>query len=251
MSALHSIGFVVFGCLTIPKYKQQVLDAYETWVQHALKANCLVRFYVGYIPDDIPDAVKALCVNLDEGDSYMSASWKQWRGLEHILYNEAPCKWYSTFGTDTFIHVQNALKMLADYSHEDSYYIGGGLGQENFNGEPRRYYSGGAGVFLSAPVVPLLLDKLPDFMPLWIASTMAPERIVLEDTVQEKYITAASDMQLGILAAEDNIKWVSQASRMHGVQKWNDKGVDKDTLISCHLMSHDDMHAYYAYLDLR
>ncbi len=244
----YPVGFVIFGCLTIPKYRQQVEDCWNTWCQDAIKAKCIVRFYVGDIPEDLDPTLKQVCVNVHQGDSYMSATFKQWRGLEEM--SERPCKWVFTAGTDTFVHVKNALEFVSKYSEKELITIGGGLGSEMVGDQKVSYFSGGAGIFLSKMLLDVILLDLPEFMPQWISSTMGPNIIHHEDIslLEFKYIIAASDLQLGVLCQEQDALWISLPDRMFGSKTYNGEGVNKDTLISCHHMKHDDFYAYHSYL---
>jgi hypothetical protein len=241
---MHEIGFVIFGCLTIPKYKEQVLDAYATWVQEALKLGCLVRFYVGDIPDDLEHELARLCMNVNEGDSYLSAMFKQWRGLEEMALE--PCKWYMTCGTDTFVNVKNALTLLKKYDHNKKLLIGGGKGSETIDGSLVEYFTGGAGIFLTSSVLKNILPEIPDFIPWWMNHTLVPTVSTIGDKVEVKYITAACDLQLCYLCKE--VEKISLPELLWGDRTYLGEGVNKDTLVTCHHMKHDDFYTYSNYL---
>jgi hypothetical protein len=241
---MYNIGFVIFGCLTIPKYKEQVIDAYATWVQDALKSGCLVRFYVGDIPDDLDPELTDLCVNVNEGDSYLSAMFKQWRGLESMSLEQ--CKWYMTCGTDTFVNVKNALALLKTYDYTKNLVIGGGKGSETIDGLPVEYFTGGAGIFLTDSVLNNILLKIPDFIPWWMSQTLTPNIKIIEETLEVKYITVACDLQLCYLAKDAN--WISLPELLWGDRTYLGEGVNKDTLVTCHHMKHDDFYTYSTYL---
>jgi hypothetical protein len=243
---MHDIGFVIFGCLTIPKYKEQVLDAYATWVQDALKSGCLVRFYVGDIPDNLDPGLAGLCINVNEGDNYLSAMFKQWRGLESMSVE--PCKWYMTCGTDTFVNVKNALALLNKYDYTKNLIIGGAKGSETIDNSLVEYFTGGAGIFLTDSVLNNVLPKIPDFIPWWMSQTLTPKLKVIEETLEVKYITAACDLQLCYLCKE--AEQISLPDILWGDRTYLGEGVNKDTLVTCHHMKHDDFYAYYRYISL-
>lgn len=247
MEDTRPIGFVVFGCLTVPKYKEQVIDCWKTWAQDAIDAGCLVRFYVGEIPDDIDPALREVCVNIDQGDSYMSATFKQWRGLEHMVTTLPPCKLYFTAGTDTFVNIDGAMELVETYKNFPLVVIGGGKGCEEVEGHRIDYFTGGAGIFISQMALLLILDDLPEFMPRWISSTMEPKGNYITPTcIEYKVLLAASDLQLGCLCHQHpQIEWISLPDRMWGDRTYKGEGVDRKTLISCHHMKHDDFYEYY------
>jgi hypothetical protein len=243
------LGIIIFGCLTIPKYKQQVIDCYATWVKDALNAGCLVRFYVGDIPDDISPELKALCINLEQGDDYLSATFKQWRGFEHMVESFEACDWYTTCGTDTFYNISNILQELQTFDSSKPYYIGGGMGKEPVDGKYYTYYSGGAGIFLSKPALVSILEEIPDFMPWWFQ--VACRILMPNETGEEnpKSILGASDLQIGILCHKLSIQFCSLGSdRLVGISNHNGPGLEKEKLLSCHLMTHDDFYEYWSFI---
>ena len=233
---MPEVGFIIFGCLTIPKYKEQVQDA--------LKSDCLVRFYVGDIPDDLEPVLKDLCMNVNEGDSYLSAMFKQWRGFEDMSLE--PCKWYMTCGTDTFVNVKNALALLNNYDYKRELVIGGGKGSEIIDDSPVEYFTGGAGIFLTSSVLKNILPNIPDFIPWWMSQTLVPNVTTIEDKIEVKYITAACDLQLCYLCK--GMEQISLPELLWGDRTYLGEGVNKDTLVTCHHMKHDDFYAYYRYI---
>jgi hypothetical protein len=247
---MPALGLVIFGCLTKPNYREQIEDCYATWVRDALEAGCLVRFYVGDIPDDLDPGLKSICVDLEQGDDYMSATFKQWKGFEHIISMEEPCDFYFTCGTDTFLHIPNTLKQLKQYNPNELYYIGGVEGEEFVEDIPYRYFNGGAGVFLSSPALEQVLGQLPNFMPWWVHVGAKLSIIPLEnDMIMTKKLLAASDLQLGILCHQTNIPKLSLGSTiLVGDGTHNREGLNKDELLSCHLMKHTDFYDYWNYI---
>jgi hypothetical protein len=243
------LGIVIFGCLTKPKYREQIEDCYATWVHDAIEAGCLVRFYVGDIPSDLDPTLKELCVDLHQGDEYISATFKQWKGFDHMLSMEPPCEFYCTCGTDTFLNIPNVLTTLAHYDSTKPYYIGGGEGEEPVDGITYKYYSGGAGVFLSYPALQQVMEQVPDFMPWWMVVGMNLVDGIDNGELIQKSILGASDLQLGILCIRENIPKISLGSSiLVGDGTHNREGLNKDTLLSCHLMKHNDFYDYWRYI---
>lgn len=246
---MRPLGIIVFGCLTKPKYKQQLEDIWNTWGSEAVRLGCVLRFYVGDIPEDIPIDIRNICINVQEGDDYISATFKQWRGLERMLDTEERCKFYYMCGSDTFLHVPNALAALTDMDAEKQLYIGGGMGAENVDGIEYKYFSGGAGFFLTYSACQALMEKFQEFIYWWL--DVATPLIEFEEDGKKlkKSILAASDLQLGVLAKKVGLEWgYIDPSLMIGVGRWDDPAIAKDTIISIHPLTHDDFYAYEAYL---
>jgi hypothetical protein len=246
---MPTLGLVIFGCLTKPKYREQIEDCYATWVRDALEAGCLVRFYVGDIPVDLDPGLKSICVDLEQGDDYISATFKQWKGFEHIVSMEPPCDFYFTCGTDTFLHIPNTLKKLKEYSSKEPLYIGGGEGEEPVDDVRYKYFSGGAGVFVSYPALEHVLEQVPDFMPWWFYVGAKIIETIEDGKTLRKSILGASDLQLGILCHRASIPKLSLGSTiLVGDGTHNREGLTKDSLLSCHLMKHDDFYDYWNYI---
>jgi hypothetical protein len=248
---MRPLGIVIFGCLTKDKYREQIEDCYKTWVKDAIENGCLVRFYVDKIPEDVDPSLKNLCVDLEQGDDYISATFKQWRGFEHMVRECEPCSFYYTCGTDTFLNVKNALKELEAFDEDATLCIGGGYGEETVEGVPYKYFSGGGGIFLTRSALDKILEAVPDFMCWWMSSGDRVVDCIHEGIPRRKSILGASDLQLGILCKQNDIVSVSlDPLKLVGDGTHNREGVDKQTLVSCHLMKHDDFYDYYSFLKI-
>jgi hypothetical protein len=241
------VGCAIFGCLTIPKYRLQVEDCFQTWCKDAIEAGWIVRFYTDIIPDDLDSALKEYCVNIEYGDSYMSATWKQWRGLEHISSSFPSCKYYFTAGTDSFLNVHACCKFLQSLDYSESLYIGHSPPcSEIAFGRRYQYYSGVA-IFLSKSALEQVLDEIPNFIAQWIDAKDTLEIISVQNGVlNTKKLLGACDLQLGIICTYLPIKWCGN-EQLKGLSHTTE-GYDKDSIMSTHLMSHDDFWDYWSYL---
>jgi len=246
---MRPLGIIVFGCLIKPKYRQQLEDIWATWGSEAIRLGCVLRFYVGDIPDDISADMRAICINVQEGDDYISATFKQWRGMEFMVDGEERCQWYYICGSDTFLHVPNVLAELKQHDHEQAYYMGGSMGAEFVDGSKYEYFSGGAGFFLTYSACQKLMEEFQEFIYWWL--DIASPLIEYEENgkILKKSILAASDLQLGVLAKKVGLEWVYlNPASMIGVGRWDDPALDKNRLLSIHPLLHDDFIAYDAYL---
>jgi hypothetical protein len=246
---MPKLGIVIFGCLTKPKYRQQIEDCFATWVRDAIQANCIVRFYTDSIPDDLDSHLKEYCINLNQGDNYLSATFKQWKGFEHIFESFESCDFYYTCGTDTFLNVRNTLQVLERYDSTHPLYIGGGMGSETIGGTSYEYFSGGAGFFLSHSALQKVLDALPDFMASWFKMALEPNVCIENDKLLIKERRGASDLQAGILCKQEHIEFVCLGAHLLvGDGTHNREGIEKDQILSCHYMLHTDFYEYWNYL---
>jgi hypothetical protein len=237
------LGIVIFACLTKPKYRQQAEDCFATWVQDALAADCIVRFYCEDIPEDIDPALKALCINVKFGDAYHSALFKQWRGLEHCFYELEPCAWYFTCGTDTFVYMRNALSMLKDHAETQRLCIGGNRGEEEVGGEPIQYFSGGCGIFMTSNACEAMCEKLPEFIHWWIQTELRIQCKIIGDELQRKSVFGASDLQIGVLCKWLDIEEISVGvEKMNGYSKYPELKDCIHQMISWHNLLH---HEFY------
>jgi hypothetical protein len=248
---MPTLGIVIFGCLTKPKYREQAEDCYATWVRDAVEAGCIVRFYVGDIPEDLDPGLKSICIDLQQGDDYMSATFKQWKGFEHILSTEAPCDFYFTCGTDTFLHIPNTINKLLNYNPKDPYYIGFGECEEPVEDIRYRYFSGGDGIFLTHPALEKVMDQVPDFMPWWIQVGAKPVYYIENGIQLSKCILGASDLQLGILCHKTNIPKSYLVSPIYyGSENKTYEDMNKGDCLTGHLLKHTDFYNYWNYIHM-
>ena len=246
---MRPLGIVVFGCLSKPKYRQQLEDIWATWGREAIRLGCILRFYVGDIPEDIAPDMRSICINVQEGDDYISATFKQWRGMEFMVDGEERCRFYYICGSDTFLHVPNALAALQDLDAEKSLYVGGGMGTEKVDGTDYSYFSGGAGYFLTFSACQQMMEQFQEFIWWWLEVANVVVDHFEDGKPMKKCILAASDVQLGVLAKQVGVEWVHiQPEKMIGVGRWDAPDTLKDTLLSIHPLTHDDFFAYDAYL---
>ena len=228
------VGVAMFGCLTVPKYRQQIEDAYATWVNDALAAGWIVRFYTERIPDDLEAGLKELCVNLNVGDGYISATWKQWRGLQHMREECETCDLYFTAGTDTFLNVKNMMRFLLQMDCSKDLYIGGGKGCEKILDTSYEYFSGGGGITLTGSLLDQMLAYIPEFIPWWISNVGA-----------ETGLIGACDLQVGLLLKNyiPSAEWVQNLD-FHGDGPHTAETINMWDACTIHLMKHDDFYEY-------
>lgn len=244
---MKPVGFVVFGCLTVPKYRQQIEDAYATWVIDALAADCIVRFYTGEIPADLDPKIARLCTDVTFGDSYFSATYNQWCGLEDMLKVQDATEFVFVCGTDTFINVENLIKYLKHHQYEFPAVFGSGEIKGMVDGKLYTYFSGGAGIVLNHLALKTIVPELLDFIEWWllVTGTYAEYKDASGNTVTQMLLFAC-DCALCILCERLGILSVNiSESKMYGGGTHNSECIDFPNMISCHNMLHDDFYDCY------
>lgn len=237
------VGFIVFGCLTKPKYKQQVLDCWNTWVQDALELSCPVWFYTGKVPtEELPHELVPRCVDCGYDDSYFSATFKQWLGLDDSINREPDCDFYFLCGTDTYVRIPELLHTLRTQDATQELQLGGSSNYTAYQGVQQTYFSGGAGILLTRPAALKIQPNIEAFLEEWLDTAHEPVRVEHPDgTVWVANILFACDSALGVLCTRLGIKSVELGDwLMYGAGNYKSSILVPNKWISCHLMTHED-----------
>ncbi len=237
------VGFIVFGCLTKPKYKQQVLDCWNTWGTDALDRDCPVWFYTGKVPsEDLPSELASRCIDCGYDDSYFSATFKQWVGLDDSINRENSCDFYFLCGTDTYVRIPELLERLRTVDATHELQLGGSFNYTAYKGVQQTYFSGGAGILLTRPAALKLQPQIEGFLQEWMDTAHEPVRVEHPNgTVWVVNILFACDAGLGILCNRLGIQSVQLGDwLMYGAGNYMSPILEPHSWISCHLMTHED-----------
>lgn len=147
----------VFACATISKYKDEILKIRETWYRRALENNMLVLFMLGEEPTDLVGDEYVYLPGVK--NDYESASLKQNLGIKYIIDNY-DYEYIHVCGTDTFLVIDNLVKLLETYESTQNIAIGGHGCHRNINGEKTYFLSGGPGIIISKSCALLLYEYL-------------------------------------------------------------------------------------------
>lgn len=139
--------FCIFGCDTIPKYKEQILKVQETWGGKAMEYSSVkVLFFLG---EETTELVGDCFIHLPGvQNDYLSASYKQFLGLQYVQHH-FPCRFVFVCGTDTYVNVPLLLQFSFNFNHEKPLYIGGHGLTRTVKGKELYFHNGGGGVLLS------------------------------------------------------------------------------------------------------
>ena len=162
---LPSLYICVFGCDKIPKYKDQILKIQDTWGQTAKEHNVRVLFFLG---EEQTDLVGEDYINLPGVlDDYLSASYKQFLGLDYIYKNFKP-DYVLSCGTDTYVNIPKLAQYVKQFNPKHNLYIGGHGDTRTIGPDTFYFHSGGPGFILTHESLRLLAPLLPTIMDQWI-----------------------------------------------------------------------------------
>jgi hypothetical protein len=234
----YDIIICIYGCITIEKYKKQIEKINETWFKKAKTYPTIKCIY--FLGEDTTTNI----INKDDdtyvylegvGNDYLSASYKQFIGLEYIFKNYIS-KYVLCCGTDTYINIPKLVEYLEKFDSKESLYIGGHGCHRNL-GESIYYHSGGPGVILSWPALSQLSVYLPTIMQEWIeiCNKYSQFELIPACDVAISYFFKKKNMDIKIII--DNSVFFHCNYKGFPCHKWQP---DISKIIGCHLMSLED-----------
>jgi hypothetical protein len=116
----YELIICVYGCVTIDKYKAQLLKMDEkigSLIENDLKDKCKIIYFLE--KNDILNDDQKFIVLDNVNNDYMSATYKQWYGLNYI-YNNYKTNFVMCIGTDTYVNVKKCLNLLRNYNYNDN-----------------------------------------------------------------------------------------------------------------------------------
>ena len=243
-----TVGIVVMATAIHKKYADQIQACVETWYKDAQKYQFPVIFAAGYHHDD-----RYPLVNFDHlQEDYHSAADKQFHGLKYLFDNN-PCDYYMVVGTDTYINIDNLVKMLAKYDKEQQLYIGGHCDTVNITTNfDLTFHSGGAGFIITHPVLQRLFAMYSpeQIKQLWtkICLRYQKPRFLPFCDVTMAYLC---DMMLVPTIREDHFYGCNLKGRVTNDTSYccncKDLLADPSQIIACHFMDPPLMREYYHY----
>lgn len=160
----YRVIICVYACVTIPRYRDQVIKIRETWYKRALEKNMLVLFFLG---EELTDLIGDEFIYLPGiGNDYESASLKHNLGIKYVIdhYN---FDFIHVCGGDTFLVIDNMEKLIEMYDPNENLAIGGHGCHRIVDDEKMYYLGGGSGYLLSNKCCILLYDLLENMFNDW------------------------------------------------------------------------------------
>ena len=167
----YKIIINVFGCPTIEKYKNEILKINQTFYKDAVDNNVKIIYFFG--EEKVPEFVNTnendpTYVYLDNvANDYLSASYKQERGLQYIFENYT-FDYVLTIGTDTFVHIKCLLEYLKTLNPSDLLYIGGHGTNRKITEDLTLFFFAGSGFIITYNLLGKLYPKLFNMTNDWI-----------------------------------------------------------------------------------
>jgi len=230
---------LVFACAIVEKYKTQIDGILQTWGLLCDKENIPFFIFVGKNIDEYKDNTHIVSLE-DKGvkDDYLSASYKQYIGMQWILSRYDP-EFLCIVGSDTWVSGINMLNMLKSFDCNQAVYIGRGLYVCNILRKTIHMHSGGAGMVISREGLKRLRPYLYGVQKKWI------ELISKYYYPLHIYIPAC-DVSLSLLCNLLEMKLhIEFKMYEHNFKTQTD---DYDNVITSHLMGLEECLEYYEYL---
>lgn len=251
---MYECIFCIFACDTIPKYKNQILKIVDTWGKIIRQYNLKLIFFLGEEVTDLVsthDSIEYIHLPNVKND-YMSASYKQYKGLEYI-HDHYQTKYVFCCGTDTYINVHKLVNYLKRFTHTDKLYIGGD-GNIRCIDKELYYHSGGPGFILSSELLKILYPIFDKAVETWI-------EICRRYNVT--YLIPACDASISYYIQMDGIDAIIVSETDLSFRGCNYLGnyysdglclpchinTRYDNIISCHFMTEEDFDAYTTILE--
>ena len=234
---MYDLVIAVFGCDTIPKYRNQIEKINDTYGKY-LPENVCIRFFLG--EEEV--LTGPLYVHLPGVKNYyLSASYKQYLGIKYI-HDNIPTKFVLCCGSDTYLNAYKLHKYIMKFQYLDNLYIGG-HGCHRVIGKKNLYFhSGGPGFILSHTCIHKMYRFLDTFMETWIEVC---------NKYNLKHLLTACDVGISYLANYDEINATYILTNDLSFLHCNYKGVpchinqvDMSEICCCHSMTLDDFDAF-------
>jgi hypothetical protein len=244
--SFNKIVLPVFGCATIPRYKEEILKIKDTWGNlmdtsgnEWNPSSVKILFFLGEEKVvDLQDENYIYLPNVK--NDYLSASYKQHLGLKYI-YDNYTCSYVLCCGTDTFINIPKLVNLLSEFNSKDYVYIGGHGDYRKIYNTPYFFHSGGPGFIISFPCLQKIYPYLENITDIWIT-------ICKESNINE--LNTACDVAISyflqLLVKPEVIKLNTMFTNC------NYKGypchfnqINMREIIACHNMSLTDFDDFY------
>ena len=167
MSNNPSIAICIYACASKLNYLEEIRNIKRCWYLDAITNGVRVYFFLGGaegepIVDECsgPEFVYLPGVKND----YESASHKQNNGIKYIFSNdETPPDYVFCCGTDTYVSIENLIKLTKEFYPTQLLYLGGHGCHRTLDGEVLYYHSGGPGFVLSRAMVEHIENNVVSF----------------------------------------------------------------------------------------
>lgn len=234
---------LVFGCAILPKYKDEIDGILQTWGKLCDKYNVPYYIFVGQNIEEYKENIHIVSLSdKNVKDDYLSASYKQYIGMQWILSRYDP-DFMCIVGSDTWISPNNMLKLISKFNPDIPYYIGRALYICMIVDITVRIHTGGAGIILSRKALDMLTPYLFNIQSKW---TEIADKYY---GVGNKY-TPSCDVSMALLCHLLKFQVEMDFNMYHNkfdteVELYSEK---YNNIITSHFMGKEDCIKYYNYL---
>ena len=188
----YNIIICIFACVTIDKYKQELLKINDTWGKFAEMKNIKVLYFLGEESTDLIDPKYVYLKGIK--NDCLSASDKQNLGLKYI-YDNYNANFVYCCGTDTYINIEKLILYINNLDENKRLFIGGHGDYRQIGRENIYFHSGRSGFILSKLTLEYLYPKLKNMTKLW-------NDICINNSVS--YLDVACDVSIAYFLQIDN-----------------------------------------------
>lgn len=182
---------LVFGCAIVDKYKEEIDGIINTWGTNCDELEVPYFIFVGKNIDEYKDNKHIVSLE-SKGviDDYISASFKQYLGIQWILSKYDPEFLYIA-GSDIYVNVKEMINVVNKYDSNVSLFIGNGIYMCRIFEYNFQIHCGGAGFILSNKTIETIKPHLYKFQERWL-------RLVTPIPCYSMYIPAC-DVSMSLL----------------------------------------------------
>jgi hypothetical protein len=249
----YKLAICVFGCATVPHYKNEILKIEETWGKRAAEKNVKVLYFLGEEKTDLLDDSKYIYLK-NVANDYLSAADKQNLGLKYI-YDNYDAEFIFCCGTDTYINIDNILLYVADFDSNNPLYIGG-HGDFRTLDKPYYFHCGGAGFIITRACLNYIYSALQNIKEDWIkmcTDTRFNYLIPACDVALSYYLQNIIGDKLQIIENKQQFFGCNYRGIVHhkgtGYFLCCNNIIQLKTLISCHCMTSVDFDEFTKILE--
>lgn len=227
---------LVFGCVTVEKYKNETDGILQTWGKMCDLNNVPYHIFVGKNIDEYKDNKHIVSLE-DKGvkDDYLSASYKHYIGMQWLLSRYDP-DFMCIVGNDTWVSSDNMLKFLNNFLPENPVFIGNGIWTSNIYGHTFVMHPGGAGYVLSKKALEMIKPYLYKFQDNWVNIMR-----------NHKQYLPACDVSLSLICYILQIPIIKESRMYENIRD----ATDFDNILTAHNMPKKECLDYYAYLNAK
>jgi hypothetical protein len=238
----YKLVICVFGCATIPEYKNEILKIDETWGNRAQQKGVKVLYFLGEELTDLIDDSKYVYLK-NVGNDYQSAIDKQNLGLKYI-HDNYESEFIFCCGTDTYINIDNMLSYIDAFDCNKPLFVGGHGDYRTLNNKPYYFHCGGAGFIVTSACLNKIYPFLSNIKEEW--NTVCSESnhgdlIPACDVALSYYLQNIIGDNLQIIENKQQFFGCNYKGIVHhkgvGLYMCCNNIIKLKTLISCHCMT--------------